>query len=56
MVDVIFPDVTDEELDQIVMEVHHQFLQSGYRQILAILRSQGILVRESRTKRKSTKM
>ncbi len=43
---VQFSDLTDEDLDRIVIDVHRQFPQSGYRQVLAILRSQGIVVRE----------
>ena len=41
-----FSDLTDEGLDRIVVDVHRQFPQSGYRQMLAILKSQGIVVRE----------
>ena len=41
-----FSDLTDEGLDGIVVDVHRQFLQSGYRQMLAILKSQGIVVQE----------
>ena len=43
-----FSVLTDQELDRIVTEVHRQFPQSGYRQILAMLKSQGIYVREHR--------
>ncbi len=46
LVGVTFSDLTDQQLDQIVMEVHRQFPQSGYRQMLAVLKSQGILVQE----------
>lgn len=46
LVGVEFSDLTEQELDQIVIDVHRQFPQSGYRQMLAILKSQGILVRE----------
>ena len=42
-----FSDLTDEGLDRIVVDVHtRQFPQSGYRQMLAILKSQGNVVRE----------
>ena len=41
-----FSDLTDEDLDRIVVHVRRQFSQSGYRQMLAILKSQGIVVRE----------
>ena len=45
---VEFSDLTDQELDRIVTEIHQQFPQSGYRQVLAVLNSQGIFVRERR--------
>ena len=38
---VEFSDLTDQELDSIVTEIHQQFPQSGYRQVLAVLNSQG---------------
>ena len=40
--------LTDQELERIVTEMHRQFPQSGYRQILALLKCQGIYVREYR--------
>ena len=45
---VKFSDLTDQELDRIVMEIHQQFPQSGYRHVLVVLNSQGIFVRERR--------
>ena len=45
---VEFSDLTDQELDSIVTKIHQQFPQSGYRQVLAVLNSQGIFVRERR--------
>ena len=39
-------DLTDEDPYQIVVNVHRQFPQSGYWQMLATLKSQGIVVRE----------
>ena len=43
-----FSVLTDQELDRIVTEVQRQFPQSGYRQILAMLKCQGIYVKEHR--------
>ena len=47
---VEFSGLPDQELDRIVMEIHQQFPQSGYRQVLAVLNSQGIFVRERRSR------
>ena len=41
-----YSDLTEEELDDYVKEVKRQFPTAGYRQILEILKSQGIIVRE----------
>ena len=46
-----FSVLTDQELDRIVTEVHRQFPQSGYRQILAMLKCQGIYVKEHSLRR-----
>ena len=46
-----FCDLTDEDLDRIVVHVRRQFSQSGYRQMLAILKSQGIVVRENQLRK-----
>ena len=41
-----YSDLTEEELDDYVKEVKRQFPSAGYRQILGVLESQGIIVRE----------
>ena len=39
-------DLSQEELDHMVTEIQEQFPRAGYRQILAILKSHGVFVRE----------
>ena len=41
-----YSDLTEEQLDDYVKEVKRQFPTAGYRQILRILKSQGIIVWE----------
>ena len=41
-----YSDLSEEELDSMVRETHQQFPRAGYRQILAILKTQGVFVRE----------
>jgi hypothetical protein len=48
LVQLQYSELTDQDLDRIVIDVHRQFPNAGYRQVLAILKSQGVLVIERR--------
>ena len=41
-----YSDLSEEELDRMVTEIKEQFPRAGYRQVLAILKSHGVFVRE----------
>lgn len=45
---VAFTPLSDEELDEVVKDIKRDFVQSGYRMILGVLRSRGLRIQERR--------
>ena len=45
---VVFTPLSDEELDEVVKDVKRDFVQSGYRMVVGVLRSRGLKIQERR--------
>ena len=45
---VVFTPLSDEELDEAVKDVKRDFVQSGYRMVVGVLRSRGLKIQERR--------
>jgi transposase len=45
---VCFTPLSDEQLDEVVKDIKRNFVQSGYRMVLGLLRSRGFRIQESR--------
>ena len=45
---VVFTPLSDEELDEVVKDVKRDFVQSGYRMVIGVLRSRGLRIQERR--------
>ena len=45
-----FTPLSDEEVDEVVKDVKRDFVQSGYRMVVGVLRSRGLKIQERRVK------